>query len=342
VLAVLAWAAPAAADDAEPIRVVFRAHAGCPDEAAFTGQIMARTQRARLAAPGEVARTFSVIITPAGGARSRGKLVIDDPKGPSASRSVSGTCDEVVSALGLVAALAIDPHASTAPKLPPAPPSAPPPSAPPRPREPLPPPPRYDALPWWGPISEPLPVIPDPAPPPRWRLAWGFHAGGASAVAPGLARTLGGFVEVALDGGGVLSPAFRLGMLQADSGAVVVAPGEAARLALAAARVEGCPVRLAPVSWLSFHPCIFFEGGALQASGTARVSSVPSTTRPWAEPGVSARVAGEVVGRAFLEVEGGVGFPLVRDTFYFAPATTAHAVPVAGGFFSGGIGTHFP
>jgi hypothetical protein len=121
-----------------------------------------------------------------------------------------------------------------------------------------------------------------------------------------------------------------------------VAPGETARLALAAARAEGCPVRLAPISWLAVHPCAFLDVGALQGSGIARVSSVPSTTRPWAAPGASARVAGEIAGRVFLEIEGGVAFPLVRDTFYFAPATTAQAVPVAGGFFSGGLGTHFP
>ena len=154
-LALLAWAAPAAADT-EPIRIVFHAPAGCPDEAAFTGQITARTQRARLAAAGEVARTFSVTISPARGARARGKLVIDDPRGPSASRAVSGTCEEVVSALGLVAALAIDPRASTAPKPlsaqpPPAPPPSPPP--PPRPREPLPPPPRYERSPGGAPSA---------------------------------------------------------------------------------------------------------------------------------------------------------------------------------------------
>ena len=134
-------------------------------------------------------------------------------------------------------------------------------------------------------------MIPEPAPAPRWRLGWALHAGGASAVAPGLARTLGGFVEVALDGGGVISPAFRLGFLEADSGTLAVAPGEAARLALTAARAEGCPVRLAPVPWLSILPCVVLDVGALQASGIARVSSVPSTTRPWAAPGASARIA---------------------------------------------------
>ncbi len=176
---------PAAADETEPIRVVYRAPPDCPDEAAFTGQVTARTRRARRAEQGEAARTFTISIASASAQKTRGKLTIDDPRGPSSSREVSGeTCVEVVSALGLITALAIDPRASTAPTLPPAPPSPPSPPAPPAPREHGPPPPRYDALPWWGPIGTPLPVIQEPPPEPSWRLAWGLSFGGESGVAP--------------------------------------------------------------------------------------------------------------------------------------------------------------
>src|SRR4051794_27927386 len=109
-LLAFAGAAPAWAAETEPIRIVFRAPTGCPDEASFTGQVTARTRRARLADEGEAARTFTVTITSAG-ARTRGRLTIDEPHGPPAMRDVTGgTCEEVVAALGLVAALAIDPH----------------------------------------------------------------------------------------------------------------------------------------------------------------------------------------------------------------------------------------
>src|SRR4051812_35828207 len=81
-------AGPAAADDTEPIRIVFRAPAGCPDAAEFTDQVQARTARARLAGPGETARTFTVSIDTVG-ARSHGRLTLDDPHGPGSVREVS-------------------------------------------------------------------------------------------------------------------------------------------------------------------------------------------------------------------------------------------------------------
>ena len=67
--------------------------------------------------------------------------------------------------------------------------------------------------------------------------------------------------------------------------------------------------------------------------------------RPWAAPGLGARVQGELFGRLLLEAEGGVNFPLVRDTFLFAPPSPsppALVVPAASLFFAGGVGTHFP
>jgi hypothetical protein len=167
-------------------------------------------------------------------------------------------------------------------------------------------------------------------------------AGGASATAPGLSLTLGGFVEVERAGGGVLSPALRLALLKTESGFVAVAPGEEARFALIAARAEGCPVRLELIASLAAYPCALLDAGALEAGGIARVSSVSSITRPWVAPGAGARLRWEIAGRFVVEAEGGVSVPLVRDTFYFAQATTAHETPAAGGFFGGGLGTHFP
>ena len=33
--------------------------------------------------------------------------------------------------------------------------------------------------------------------------------------------------------------------------------------------------------------------------------------------------------------------PLIRDTFYVAPSFNRYEVPIAGGFFAGGVGMHF-
>src|SRR5262249_6044736 len=106
-LAVVSAAPSAAAQVAtEPIRIDFKAHDGCPDEARFTGEVRARTRKARLAFPGEPARFFRVLVTRDRGGKSRGKLTIEDPSGALATRDVMGaSCAEVVSALALITAL---------------------------------------------------------------------------------------------------------------------------------------------------------------------------------------------------------------------------------------------
>jgi hypothetical protein len=334
---VASLASPARAADTEPIHIAFHAPAGCPDEAAFMGQVVARTARARVVAASEPGRTFAITIR-VEGARTRGRLTIDTGQGSPAARDVvGGTCEEVVSALGLVTALAIDPNASTAPTVAPVVATPPPPSTP---SAPSGPPPRYDPLPWWGPIGAPLPVIPlraPDAPASRWRAGWGLLFGGASAVAPGLA-------EIARAGDGVLSPAFRLAMTEADTGFRVVGARQRARFALVSGRLEACPVRADVLRTLSALPCARFEAGELTASGLARVGL--STTRPWAAPGAGARIEWWLFDRLRLEAEAGASFPLVRDTFSFGvppgPVSQVHAVPVAAGSFAAGVGTHFP
>jgi hypothetical protein len=335
--AVLLGPAPAAADDvAEPIRVAFRARPAeaCPDEAAFTGEIVARTAKARLARPGEGARTFTVAVE-AEGKRARGTLSIEDPHGESAAREISGdTCAEVVSALALIAALAIDPKASTAPKPPP----------PPKPRERLPPPPPFAPLPWWGPIAMPLPAHPRPGEGSRWRWSWGFQAGAASALAPPIVPVLGVDIEALLLRDSLVSPAIRLSMRVADSGFLRDGT-DAARFRWTAGRLEGCPVRLPLVTSLTLTPCAWMDAGVLQADGIGNAFSL-AHTRPWAAPGLTGRLQWDLAfvqpAPILVDVEGGVTFPLVRDTFGFFPQGTFHEVPAAGGFFGGGLGVYFP
>jgi hypothetical protein len=331
--------APAAAEDAaEPIRVAFHASEGCPDEAAFTGEITARTAKARPARPGEAARTFTVDVE-VSARRVRGTLAIEEPHGESAAREIAGdTCAEVVSALALIAALAIDPKASTAPKPPPPPPR------PPEHLPPPPPPPPYAPLPWWGPVATPLPAHPVAGEGSRWRWSWSFHGGAASALAPGLVPVIAVNAEALRVRDSVVSPAVRLSMRVADTG--YLASGmEAAHFRWAAGRLEGCPVRLPLITSLTLTPCALLDAGVLQADGIGAAFSL-AHTRPWAAPGLVGRLAWDlssaVSAPILLEAEGGVTFPLVRDTFAFFPEGTFHAVPAAGGFFGGGLGVYFP
>jgi hypothetical protein len=350
-IAIASLAGAAHADVTEPIRIEVTAPDGCPGRDAFVAEVTARTAKARIAGPGEQARAFTVTIVRAG-KRARGALVIDDPRGPGGAREVSGeSCGEVASALALVTALAIDPKAKTAARLPPPPPRAPrAPAAPSRPppvvpltppRAPRPPPP-FTRSPWWGPIGEPLPAAPTPPPRARSRFAIALRGGVASALAPRLLPVIGASIEIARVDAGVLAPTLRLSMLRADSSAELVGAGpQRARFRSTLGRLEGCPLRIEIVPRLTALPCALFEAGALSADGSSPFSPA-SATRPWLAPGALGRVQVDVIGDLVVEVEGGAVFPIVRDTFLFAPSLVAHEVPVAGGFVGGGVGVHFP
>ena len=330
---------PSLAESTEPIRLVVHASPSCVEIGVFAAEVTARTARARLAAPGELARTFTVTLAEEG-PLVRGVLTIDDPAGIGGRREVTGsTCTEVASALALVTALAIDPKASTASRV----------RATVRPRaasEKLGPPAAYTALPWWGPMGAPLPVRLTPAAPAaRWRITAALHATGQSGLSPHIAAGRVGPIDVARLGESMVAPSFRLSLLQADSGYVAAAGVPAgtaqARFRWTAVRVEGCPVRLALVHRLTLHPCALLDAGALFADGWAPF--VPaSQTRPWAAPGLLSRLQMALFEDLVLEAQGGVAFPLVRDTFVFDPSVTAFGVPVASWFFGGGVGMHFP
>jgi hypothetical protein len=109
----IATAIPAAADDRahdqpEAVTLRYDAPPGCPDRGVVVAAILERTPLARFVARAE--RTFAITIetTPDG---FSGTLVVDtaEPRGLTAHR-----CDDLVSALALITALAIDPTATTA------------------------------------------------------------------------------------------------------------------------------------------------------------------------------------------------------------------------------------
>ena len=361
-LALSLGARSAGALDSEPIRLRFEAVDGCPNEAAFLDQVRARTEKARVAAVGEKARTFSVRLTQEG--RSiRGRLAIEESADPASLREVTGErCAEVVSALALITALAVDPQASTAPpaRLPPPRPPAPPigsevaapggssapAAAPPPPRSRLPPnhPAPYLPPPSWASLEvAPLPVIPGVAEArgPSWRFSVGIAVAALGGIAPTLAAGGTFFLEAARVDRGALAfaPSLRLTAIQADSGYVSVAPA-VARFQLRMARAEICPARLLLAASVSLGACASFDVGAVLAEGWG-VSESQSRQRPWAAPGVGGRLRWAIAEEIELQIEGGGSFPLVRDTFFVAPNTDVHAVPAAAGWLAGGVGVHF-
>src|SRR5882672_9996519 len=86
----------AAPGEQTPIRLQYSAHDGCPDSVAFFRFVQARTQRIRLAAPGELAETATIVIE-RGESGSAGTLELPPLDNRPFSRRVEArTCDEVV------------------------------------------------------------------------------------------------------------------------------------------------------------------------------------------------------------------------------------------------------
>ena len=100
----------------EPIAWTYSAPPDCPPAETFEREFRARTTRAELVAgAADASRSFSVALSSEPG-RAVGRIEIEGPGGAVATREVAGqTCAGVVSALALVAALAIDPLAAESP-----------------------------------------------------------------------------------------------------------------------------------------------------------------------------------------------------------------------------------
>jgi hypothetical protein len=319
---VVSCATLADAAEPEPIALRYRVHAACPAAAAFVREVAARTQRARIALDAEFARTFDVTISESSG-RSIGRIDIRDPDGARSVREVDGPdCAEVVSALALIGALAVDPAAlaqptpaPVAPAVPPEPPAA-------------------------GPVAPPTHAS-------KWALGMGADAVATGAVAPWIVPAASGFLE--LSGESPFAVVMRLSVAyapawtrQADS-----VRSTDSQFWWWALRAEGCPLRVGIGSGSHVNACATFDAGRLGAKGTPNGGSVQvggADACAWYAPGALVRVD-QTLGRGlFLEAEADAFFPLVRQKFVFSvdgrPAEE-HRVPAVGGAARAGIGYHF-
>ncbi|MBW2528493.1 MAG: hypothetical protein JRI23_30235, partial [Deltaproteobacteria bacterium] len=137
-----------AAEDEERVHLQYERSGPCAGRDAFVAQVAARTPKARWATSPEGVRVFQVTLAadPEEGERwsqAAGTLTILDTDGSRATRRVEGdSCEEVLAAVALIAALAIDPQADVLGAVvapPPTPPMWEPPA--PLPPTPIPPPP---------------------------------------------------------------------------------------------------------------------------------------------------------------------------------------------------------
>jgi hypothetical protein len=276
--------------DTTGIRIELDAPPDCATAEAFYESVRRRTERVRPVIEGEpgvrvVVRLMRV------GTRAHGELRVIGEHGESDTRRVDGnTCTEVVDALSLTVALAIDPTVHLAPPEPPptvvvesTPPPVPPPEEPP----------------------------PSP-PPPERNLETRV---GAAVVAMGQVTPYVSF-------GGELSLRFVMPWEAASSLGVAVihiqndllSPADNASVRSTLFQLEACPARFGDPSALTLEPCLQGLGGWLGVAGRS-VAHSESVTRSYFSLGGSL-LGGAAFGKGFSgELSVGFAVPTVRRRF---------------------------
>ena len=306
----------------EAVRFQYVAPSECPDAASFAARVRERTERGREANEGELARSFSVNIR-ADSPGFLGGIEFLDEGGQNVSRRVHGEqCDAVVSSLALITALALD--ATLRPADEPAVAAA---AQAPRPAE--------------APAPTPAVAVPTSAPvaplPRKLTSARVGVAGAYDSSLPALPLALLG----QLDWRSGVALRFSAHFASEES---LIDEGRRAKLRLLGLATSVCPWRFRNGQF-ALAPCASFDVGALRAEGeqSAKLPTAGNKAILWAAAGAEARVAsGEPAAPYWLELSGGVGFPLVRKGFKFdLPEADVYDVPSVTGTLGVATGVRF-
>ncbi|MBX3214421.1 MAG: hypothetical protein KF850_20465 [Labilithrix sp.] len=303
-------------EDSPRFRLLYEAASDtCPNAPAFLAAVRARTERPRLAGPGESAPVFAVSIRdePARG-QVVGRLEIREEDGTRQERVVeSETCSDVAKALALVVALYLDPDATSDRE--PSPDE--PPASPPKPA----PKPRVEA--------------PPPAPPPRTIVfGAGAAAGVLGGVGPAVAPRAGVFagMQIAVGSRPWARGSLRLSADVSSSEANVGVGSQSYRLVTGTLRA--CPVRLPLASVLSLAPCAGMQAGVHRGT-TSGIPNARAEDKTWLASTGTASLEVELSRSVTVELEGGVVAPLRRTRFFLAPDITLFRTPAVAG--TGGV-----
>lgn len=301
----------AAPSPGQPFRLEYWADGHCPDAMEFARQVQTRAPQLRPAEDGEPALGFYAELAESKGVAS-GRLTARLPDGREVVREVRGpTCDDVVTALALIAALAADPNQTSAP-----------PSARPRRTEP----------------SVKRRLLEDEAvlelDQPRLRAGvWTFGLGAGLAFDSTIAPSPGYGVGVSFDaedpGGSPFRVLYSLSAIRAGSPTSRTGAGDASFTWLAF-RGALCPFRWPEETPLFFRSCGFLDVGVLDGDVTLD-GQRRDKSKTWFSVGGFGRVealVGEVVS---FQLDGGISVPLKHDSFSAGPgAASAFQVPSAG------------
>jgi hypothetical protein len=356
VAAALAVGAAAGAQDARiPVRVDSQTPEACASSQAFLEELVTRDPNVRAATAEERAPRLVVRIARTPKGTARGRLVVEDTDGTLSRREVDGdTCESVLGALALMAAIAVDPRAPLSGPLSPAVPKEADADASSRAstdgsdlRTSRPDSERRATPPVLGRTEAGTEASVDRAPTsgagqsagenPRVSFAGG--AGVTSGTAPAVVPMI--FASAAVTWGREtrIGPVLRGGFEHEGSGDDA-APGGGARFVLNAGTLDLC-ARLPLTGRLEVLPCFRTEGGSLAATGLD-IFPARSDTRPWIALGALGTARYRAVSVVFAEVSAGLLLPLVRDRYYFEPDTTVFHPPPLAAFASAGLGVTIP
>lgn len=260
-----------------------------------------RTSRVQIADASDTAARFVVELFDRG-TKIVGTFHFVEASGAETARAVSGaSCDEVVPALALIAAVLVDPESVRR-----------------------------------APAAAVAPVAPAPAvarppgrePSLRLRPSFGAGAGASSVVGPG--ASIAPLVELGLESEleGARGPALALTLARFITPTRSTSAGDA-DFTTTLGRLTLCPLRWPARGRLFGSACGAFEAGALHAKGS-RTLGEHAFTSLWlaASPALALEYRPLRVLGLGLEALG--VFPLVRDRYFFGPNRHVFSVPVAG------------
>ncbi len=298
-----------------PIRVVFDAPADCSTGEAFYQGVRSRTDRVRRAETGETGTELGVRVTKTAG-KVHGELLLTGENGESDRRVVDGeTCDEVVEALSLTAALALDPTARVSPAV-------------------VTPPPKPTAS-----ATAPCPPPPPPPKPSGFELGVHARASAQQVVTPGV--SFGGSIGVSASpiASRPTGPWFglALGYLGND---LLKEPDDIAAH-LTTANLSACPIRPQLGSIFFVSPCALIKGGFLEARGLG-VSNPAWVFRTWGSVGAEVVLELDLGAGMSVELAPVVEVPLIKRHFVSGePPEAIGETPAVSAGASLGIGYHF-
>lgn len=320
-VALLCSAAPArATKPGQAFRLEYWASGSCPDAAEFAHQVQTRAPRLRLAEADEPALGFYAELAERDGTAT-GRLTARSADGREVVREVRGpTCQDVATALALIAALAADPNQPVDDKTPKST--------------------RAPASVRSGGIDEGAAPLEPTEPAPRWTFGVGVGLGFESSIAPSPGYGLNVAFDAEGHPGSAFRPLFSLAAIRAVKSDNETKGGNT-NFDWVTFRLTVCPVRWPEETPLFIRPCAFadagFLGGEVEYEGNHQ-----SQTEPWFALGGFLRTEALVAEVLSFQLDGGVTIPAVHPSFSAGEGQpSAFEVPSSGILGRIGLSYHF-